>query len=279
MAAKKRPIGAHVPVGGGLVKKGLAEADAIGAEVIQIFIGSPRGWALPRVEASLAERFRNECAERKLPVYVHASYLLNLASPDKDALQKSVSHLRAAMVESEKLGALGVVVHAGSSKDGDRDAALRRIGPAYRAVLDNAPDSVRLLVEPTAGAVNSMASTFESTAEYLDAVGITEVGLCLDTCHLHAAGEPLANTRALAASLRKLTDDIGPNRIGLVHYNDSRDPQGSRRDRHATLGEGLLGDKGLRAAARTPLLKNIPLITETDTREHDVAYAKKLARG
>ncbi|MEU5871163.1 deoxyribonuclease IV [Glycomyces sp. NPDC047369] len=278
MAAKKRPIGAHVPVGGGLVKKGLAEADAIGAEVIQIFIGSPRGWALPKVDAAAAEKFRSECADRKLPVYVHSSYLLNLASPDEDALQKSVGHLRAALVEAEKLGALGVVVHAGSSKDGDRDAALRRLGPAYRAVLDDAPESVRLLVEPTAGASNAMAYTFETTAEYLDAVGIKEVGLCLDTCHLHAAGEPLADAKALAASLQQLTDDIGPGRIGLVHYNDSRDPQGSRRDRHATLGEGLLGDKGLRAAARTPLLKDVPLVTETDTREHDVAYAKQLAR-
>ncbi|MFB9662834.1 deoxyribonuclease IV [Glycomyces mayteni] len=279
MVAKQRPIGAHVPVGGGLVKKGLAEADAIGAEVVQIFIGSPRGWALPKVDAAAAEKFRSECADRGLPVYVHASYLINLASPDEDALDKSVEHLRAALAASAKLGALGVVVHAGSSKNGDRDAALRRLAGAYGAVLDGAPDSVRLLVEPTAGAANSMASTFESTAEYLDAVGIPEVGLCLDTCHLHAAGEPLADAKALAASLRTLTDDIGPDRIGLVHYNDSKDARGSRRDRHQTLGQGVLGDKGLRTAARTPLLKHVPLVTETDTREHDVAYAKKLARG
>ncbi|GAA1688190.1 deoxyribonuclease IV [Glycomyces endophyticus] len=277
-ARRKRAIGAHVPVGGGLVKTGVAEAEAIGAEVLQIFLGSPRGWALPKVDERVAERFREECAARGWPVYVHSSYLINLASPDADGVKRSVEHLRAALAASAKVGAAGVVVHAGSSRDGDRAGALGRLAAVYESVLEGAPDSVRLLVEPTAGASNAMAWTFESTAEYIDAIGIPEVGLCLDTCHLHAAGEPLADRRKLNASLKVLDAAIGPKRVGLVHYNDSRDPMGSRRDRHETLGEGVLGDDGLRSVAAAPLLKGVPLVSETPTREHDVAHAKELDR-
>jgi deoxyribonuclease IV len=271
-------IGAHVPVAGGLVRRGLAEADAIGAEVLQIFVGSPRGWAPPRVDEDVAREFRLQCSARGWPVFVHAAYLINLASPVPETVARSVEHLRAAMAAADLVGAAAVVVHAGSSIDGDRAAALRRIGRAFRAVVDDAPTSVRLLVEPTAGSANAMASTFQSAGEYLEAVGIEAVGLCLDTCHLHAAGEPLADRDRLDASLRALTAGVGPGRIGLVHLNDSKDPRGSRRDRHETLGAGTLGEDGLRAVVASPELAGIPMVTETATRAQDVAYAKRLDR-
>lgn len=276
--SKQRRIGAHIPVAGGLVKKGVAEAERIGAEVLQIFVGSPRTWASPRVDEEAAKQFRRECEERGWPVFVHASYLINLASPVPEAVERSAEHLRGALASAEKLGAEAVVVHVGSSVDGDRAAALKRLKRVFRSVVKGAPASVKLLVEPTAGGTNSMASSFESTAEYMRAVGIDEIGLCLDTCHLHAAGEPLADGKQLAASLRKLNAEIGAGRIGLVHFNDSRDPQGSHRDRHAKLGDGLLGEAGLRSVAETPLLAGLPLIIETETREHDVAYAKRIDR-
>ncbi|RRR98114.1 deoxyribonuclease IV [Glycomyces terrestris] len=271
----RHPIGAHVPVAGGLVKKGVAEGDAIGAETIQIFAGSPRGWAPPRVDEDAALAFREACGERGWPVFVHAAYLINLASPVPETVDRSVENLRAAMTASHLLGAEAVVVHAGSSIDGDRAGALKRLGPVYRRVLDGLPP-MRLLVEPTAGAKNAMASTFQSTGEYLDAVGVDGVGLCLDTCHLHAAGEALADPERLDASLRALTAAIGPGRIGLVHFNDSKDARDSRRDRHEKLGDGVLGREGLGAVVATPLLQGVPLVIETPTREHDVAYAKAL---
>lgn len=279
--ARKAPahkVGAHVPVGGGLVKKGLANAEEYQVEALQVFLGSPRGWAPPRVDPDAAEAFREACEKRDWPVYVHASYLLNLASPAPEAVQKSIEHLRLAMSASELIGAAGVVVHAGSSIDGDRPAALKRLKKAFRAVLKGAPPSVRLLVEPTAGGANAMAWTFESTGEYLDAVGIAEVGLCLDTCHLHAAGEDLADRDGLEASLEALNAAVGPGRIGLIHYNDSKDPRDSRRDRHEMLGKGILGDDGLRAVAASPALHGVPLIVETPTQAVDVAHAKKLVK-
>lgn len=275
--AVEHRIGAHVPVAGGLVRKGLAKAAEIGAETLQVFAGSPRGWAPPRLDEDTAREFRRRCEAGAWPVFVHAAYLVNLASPVPEVVDRSVENLRAAVAAAGLLGAEGVVVHAGSSIDGDRAAALRRLGPVYRRVLDGAPPGVRLLVEPTAGGANWTASTLRSAGEYLDAVGIGEVGLCLDTCHLHAAGEDLADQDGLDASLLALTAAIGPGRIGLVHLNDSKDPRDSRRDRHESLGLGRLGDDGLRAVMSTPLLAGVPLITETPAHARDVAYAKYLA--
>jgi len=273
--AVHHPIGAHVPVGGGLVKRGIPNALEFEVEALQVFIGSPRGWAPPRLDEAVAEAFRDECVERGWPVFLHAAYLLNLASPVPEIVERSVENLRVAMASAERIGAAGVVVHAGSSIDGDRDAALRRLPSAFHAVLDDAPP-VRLLVEPTAGGANSMASTLASAGEYLEAVGIAEVGLCLDTCHLHAAGELLSDRDGLEASLKALTKAVGKGRIGLIHFNDSKDARDSRRDRHEALGEGLLGDDGLKAVMASPALAGVPLIVETATQARDVAHAKRL---
>lgn len=271
------PIGSHVPVARGLIRGGVTEAAAIGAEVLQVFTGSPRGWAPPRVDPASAELFGEECQTRGWPVYVHAAYLINLASPDPVTLARSVDTLTATVHAAALLGASGVVVHTGSCVDGDRDAGLRRSAAAVRAVLDAAPQ-VPLLMEPTSGAANAMAWDLASTAEFLLALGAGELGLCLDTCHLHAAGEDLADPAAFARALDDLESAIGPGRVGLVHLNDSKDPRGSRRDRHESLGLGLLGEDGLRTVVSSPVLAGIPMIVETPTNARDVAYAKRLAR-
>lgn len=274
--AVEHRVGAHVPVAGGLVKRGIANAVSFEVEAMQVFIGSPRGWAPPRLDPDAAAQFREECEARDWPVYVHAAYLLNLASPVPETVERSVENLRTCMASAALVGAKGVVVHAGSSIDGDRSAALRRLARVYRSVLDDAPPSVRLLVEPTAGGSNFMASTFATAAEYLEAVDDAEVGLCLDTCHLHAAGEDLADRDALEASLKALNKAVGSGRVGLIHFNDSKDPRDSRRDRHEMLGEGVLGDDGLKAVAASPALAGVPLIIETPTQARDVAHAKGL---
>ena len=277
MATPARRIGSHVPVAGGLVKRGVAEGLRVGAETVQVFVGSPRGWMPPRVDERIAEEFRDQCEVHGWPVFVHAAYLINLASPDPVTLERSVETLRLTMSAAARLGAQGVVVHAGSSVDGDRDTALQRVAKAFREVLDEAP-SVRILVEPTAGSANAMAHTLASTVEYIQAVGLDELGLCLDTCHLHAAGEELADSAAFEASLGSMTAEIGPGRVELVHLNDSKDPWGSRRDRHESLGLGMLGADALRSVVSSPALAGIPLIVETPTHVRDVAYAKLLDR-
>lgn len=242
-----------------------------------MFLGSPRGWAPPRIDQETADQFRHRCSTQNLPVFVHAAYLINLASPKPDTLQKSITTLKTTLTAAEQIGAQGVVVHAGSSIDGDRPAALERLATAYATVLEDTPQKTRLLVEPTAGAANATASTLKSTAEYLHAIDRPEVGLCLDTCHLHAAGETLDDADALHKALTELTDTIGPDRIDLIHLNDSKDPHRSGRDRHETLGHGTIGEHALRNIITNPALATVPMVVETPVpHAPDVAYAKRL---
>lgn len=260
-------IGSHVAVGGGLVKVGLAEADEIGAEIIQLFAGNPRSWA-PRAEDPGADdAFRAACADRELPVVVHAPHLINLGSPSELVRTRSVAALELTLRRASALGATAVVVHAGSAvAPGRRTTALAALHDLVAPVIDRADPGVRLLIEPTAGAGESLASTIGSAREYLQAVDDERVGLCLDTCHLHAAGEDL--------TAPDLLDDL-PN-LALIHVNDSRDPRGSHRDRHESLGQGTIGLPTLEAFLSHPALQEIPVLVETPTHLRDVALLKGL---
>jgi deoxyribonuclease-4 len=260
-------IGTHVAVAGGLVKTGLGEADEAGAEIIQLFAGNPRSWA-PRAEDPGADdAFRAACAERELPVVVHAPHLINLGSPSELALTRSVAALELTLRRASALGAGAVVVHAGSSvAPGRRPTVLAALHELVAPVIDRADPGVRLLIEPTAGAGESLASTIGSTLEYLQAIDDERVGLCLDTCHLHAAGEDLAAP--------DLLDNL--QNLALVHVNDSRDPRGSHRDRHESLGQGTIGLATLAAFLAHPALQGVPVLVETPTHLRDVALLKGL---
>ncbi|MEV6416666.1 deoxyribonuclease IV [Kribbella sp. NPDC051718] len=262
-------IGSHVAVGGGLVKVGLAEADQIGAEIIQLFAGNPRSWAPGAANPAADEAFRAACAERQLPVVVHAPHLINLGAPSDLVLSRSLAALELTLQRASDLGAIAVVVHAGSSvTPGRRATALAALPNLISPLVDRADPEVRLLIEPTAGAGESMASTIASTAEYLQAVNDERVGLCLDTCHLHAAGEDLAAP--------DLLDDL--RNIALIHVNDSRDPRGSHRDRHESLDAGTIGLPTLAAFLAHPVLAEVPMLVETPTHERDVALLKSVKR-
>ncbi|MFI9405244.1 deoxyribonuclease IV [Nocardia sp. NPDC052316] len=269
------PIGAHVLVGGGLVKKGLREAREIGAEAIQFFAGNPRGWRQPAGDPHDAAAFRAACADSGMPVFVHAPYLLNFGSPDPAVLANSAQALTTIMRRAGLVGAAAVIVHAGSSVRQElRAHALGRLPELFAPLLDAAPPGVRLLIEPTCGGGAALASTVDSTVEYFAALDDERIGLCIDTCHLHAAGEDI--TTALQAVVTKLTDAIGPHRLDLIHANDSRDPAGSHRDRHETLGKGTLGEDTFRALFTIPQLHDVPILVETATTGADIALLKRL---
>jgi deoxyribonuclease-4 len=261
-------IGTHVAVAGGLVKTGLGEADEVGAEIIQLFAGNPRSWAPRAADPAADEAFRAACAERELPVVVHAPHLINLGAPSELVLSRSLAALELTLRRASDLGAVAVVVHAGSSvTPGRRTTALAALPELIRPLVDRADPAVRLLIEPTAGAGESMASTIGSTIEYLRAVNDERVGLCLDTCHLHAAGEDLADPQLL---------DSVASTIALVHVNDSRDPRGSHRDRHESLDAGTVGLPTLAAFLAHPALVEVPVLVETPTHERDVVLLKNL---
>jgi len=274
-------VGAHVSVGRGLVRGGLSEADEVGAEVVQIFVGNPRGWAETASDPALDEAFRGTCAQRATPVFVHAPYLINFGSPSADTLTRSSSALAFTLRRAAAVGASGVVVHAGSAVLGHRaDDAVAQVREHVLPLLDGC--DVRLLIEPTAGGGGALASTLDSLAGYLDALGRDErIGVCLDTCHLHAAGHDLSTPAGMRRMLSAAGRLLGRERIGLLHVNDSRDPAGSKRDRHAAIGAGTIGLEPFGELFRTPAVRGVPMVVETAAADHaaDIATLKKLRDG
>jgi deoxyribonuclease IV len=273
-------IGAHVSVSGGLVRGALPLSDRVDAEVIQIFVANPRGWAAPAPDAAGDEAFRAACTERGLPVFVHAPYLINFGSPSAETLARSAAALEFSLRRGAAVGASGVVVHAGSAVLGNRwDEAMEQVRAQVLPLLRD--DGPRLLIEATAGGGGALASDVESLGAYLDVLDDPRVGICLDTCHLHAAGHDLSAPGGTKKTIAALIRRIGRGRIGLVHVNDSRDPVGSKRDRHAALGEGTIGLDGLRGLFAAPGLRGVPMVVETADADHarDVATLKALRAG
>jgi len=275
-------VGAHAPVAGGL-GRALGYANAVGAEVVQVFVTNPRSWTPAPGSPAQDEVFRSGCAERGLPVYVHAPYLINLGSPTPLTRERSVSALAHSLCRGHQIGAAGVVVHAGSAVAGARrDEAMGQVRELLMPVLDAIPaDGPRLLVEPTAGGGQPLAARVEQLAAYFDVLDHHDkLGVCLDTCHAWAAGHDLAASGGLAATMRALAAAVGQGRLGLVHANDSRDDVGSLRDRHETLGAGMLGAAAFAQLFTVPALRGVPIVVETPSETHaaDIALLKRLRR-
>jgi deoxyribonuclease IV len=260
-------IGAHVPAAGGLARAALPYLDATGAEVVQVFVSNPRGWALSAGDPKQDDAFLAGRAERGAPAYVHASLLVNLGSPTPETVRRSVATLEHALRRGAAIGAAGVVFHAGSAVDASRaDAALRQVGEALLPLLDRAAANgwPRLLVEPSAGGGRSLAARVEDLGPYLDAVQ-RHPGLrvCFDTCHAWAAGHDVATPGGMAATLDALVATCGADRLWLVHANDSRDTCGSLRDRHENIGKGTIGEAAFAEMLRHPAVSGVPVVVET----------------
>lgn len=243
---------------------------------MQIFVASTRAWAHPAADPAGDEEFRATCTR---PVFVHAPYLINFGSPSPDTLARSSLALAFSLRRAASIGARGVVVHAGSAVLGNRwDDAMRQVREHLLPVLD-AVDGPPLLIEPTAGGGGALASGAASLAAYLDVLGRSErIGVCLDTCHLHAAGHDMATREGFAAALRAYGQAAGRGRIGLIHVNDSRDPAGSKRDRHASIGAGTIGRDAFAALFTAAATRGVPLVVETADSDHaaDIATLKAL---
>lgn len=279
MGARTNPIGAHVSVAGGL-SRALRRAAEIGAEVIQVFVANPRAWAAPAPDPAGDAAFARD---RTVPVFVHAPYLINFGSPSPQTLIRSVEALTFSLRRAAAIGASGVVVHAGSAVLGNAwDAATAQVRDHLLPVLDAVPGAPRVLIEPTAGGGGALAHDADSLQAYLDVLGRDErVGVCLDTCHLHAAGHDLSAASGFAAALRAFGTAAGLGAVGLVHVNDSRDPAGSRRDRHASVGQGTIGPEAFATLFTSPVVRGVPLVVETSDTEHaaDLATLRSLRAG
>ncbi|MFD7610283.1 deoxyribonuclease IV [Streptomyces sp. NPDC059828] len=274
------PVGAHVPVAGGLARTGLGYAREIGAETVQVFVANPRGWATPPGNPAQDERFRADCAAERVPVYVHAPYLINFGSHTPATAESSVESMRHSLRRGREIGALGVVVHTGSATGGrSREVALRQVRELVLPLLDELThdEDPVLLLESTAGQGFSLCSTIEDLGPYFAALDAhPKLGVCLDTCHVFAAGHDLSAPGGVKETLDLLVDTVGEGRLKLVHANDSKEPWGSHRDRHANIGAGHIGEEAFRELMAHPAAEGVPLIIETPGPKG--AYAADVAR-
>jgi deoxyribonuclease-4 len=279
------PIGSHTRTAGGLARAALPFADAAGSEAVQVYVSNSRGWALPPGDPAQDILFRDGCDERGMPVYIHASLLVNIGSPTPQTVQRSVDTLAHALRRGAAIGATAVVFHAGSSVDpAHDDKALHQVREALLPLLDTAASAglPRLLVEPSAGGGRSLASKMPDLEPYLAAVdGHPWLGVCFDTCHAWAAGHDLATPGGMTATLDALVATVGAGRLQLIHANDSKDECGSARDRHERIGEGKIGAAAFAELLSHPAAADIPVIVETPTEAHeghaaDIALLKSL---
>jgi deoxyribonuclease-4 len=282
------PIGSHTKTAGGLAKAALPYVDGARSEVVQVYVSNSRGWALPPGDPAQDTLFRDGCAERGLPAYIHASLLVNLGSPTALTVERSVETLRHALRRGREIAATAVVFHAGSSVDPAHDEkALHQVRESLLPVLDTAArlGLPKLLVEPSAGGGRSLASKVQDLGPYLAAVeNHPWMGVCFDTCHAWAAGHDLAAPGGMTATLDALVAAAGPGRLMLIHANDSKDECGSTRDRHETIGAGRIGTAPFAELLAHPAAAGLPVIVETPTEGFaghaaDIALLKSLRRG
>lgn len=272
-------LGAHVSTAGG-VARAFERGAEIGCEALQIFVKSPNQWRGRAFSEDEPEAFRTGRAEAGgLPVVAHAAYLINLAAPDPTVLERSLAGLADELDRSDALGLDGLVVHPGAHLGEGVEAGIARIAESLDAVLADRPDGTPVLLEITAGQGTVLGRTLEELAAIRDASRHPDrLAFCLDTCHAFAAGYDLRTAEAVAEFVDRVAATIGIERVACVHLNDSTGELGSRRDRHANIGEGAIGAEGFRAWLAEPRLAALPSLLETPMGDDDGGHARDLAR-
>lgn len=258
-------LGAHVPVTGGL-HNAPANGRAIGAEAIQIFTRSQLQWKARPVAATEAAAFRDAVAASGVrSVMTHGSYLVNLAALDAVILAKGREAFAADMERCQALGIPHLVFHPGAHMGAGREAGLAAIARSLDEILANAAaPAVMPLIEVTAGQGTCVGERFSDIAEILSLVQAPErLGVCLDTCHLYAAGYDIATPDGYERTIAELDRLVGLTRVKAVHINDSKKGLGSRLDRHARIGEGTMGLETFRRIVNDPRFAGVPMVVET----------------
>jgi len=255
-------IGAHVSSGGG-IHTAIDRAETIGAESVQVFTQSPRTWRQTNHDPATFDRFRERREEAGIAgVLCHALYLCNFAAPDDAIYEKSIAALRSTMEIACAIGADGVVLHVGSHLGAGLDKGLERVVPALEQVLELCSDTTWLLMENSAGAGGTIGRSIDELATIFERLDRhPRLGVCLDSCHLYVSGVDVTDRAVLDASLDELDSTVGLDRLRALHVNDSAAPLGSNRDRHANIGEGLLGEE-LGVFLGHPRLQGLPAVLE-----------------
>ena len=260
-------VGAHLSSSGG-IHTAVDRAEAIGAESLQVFTQSPRAWRPTNHDPKTFDRFRERRDEVGLHgVLCHALYLCNFAATDDAIYEKSVAALRNTMEVACAIGADGVVVHVGSHLGAGFDKGLERVLPALEQVLELCSDTTWLLMENSAGAGGTIGRSVEELATIFERLDRhPRLGLCVDSCHLYVSGVDVTDRATLDALLEELDGAVGLDRLRALHVNDSAGALGSNRDRHANIGEGLLGER-LGVFLGHPRLQGLPAVLEVEGKD------------
>jgi deoxyribonuclease IV len=277
-------VGAHVSTAGGLANA-IERGEERGCESIQIFNQSPRMWRPTNFGEEDFAAFREAMDGSKVEtVIIHAVYLINCATKDKDLRQKSLTSLTHALRIGDAIGARGVVLHPGSQKTDPLKPSLKRASKVIAAALKET-DTCPLLLEQTAGHKGLLARDWDQIAALIDgAGGDKRLGLCLDSCHMFAQGYDITDEVHLTAVLDEADAKVGLDRLGAIHVNDAAVPLGAHLDRHANIGKGEMGKRGLSAFLSEPRFEGLPATLETPGPEKkgsskaEVTLAKRLRR-
>ncbi len=266
MAARARVLlGAHLSIQGGYYRA-VERAAALNCDTVQLFTRSNVQWRAKPLTDDDCSRFRQALAETGVRTpCAHANYLINLGSPERAKRERSIRALIDELQRCHRLGIPYLVVHPGSHQGEGERRGLARIARALDRVLRaTAGTDVMLLLETTAGQGTNLGYRFEHLGELLDRCGSADrLGVCIDTCHLFAAGYPLAPRTAYDETMAQLDRAVGLERVRVVHLNDSSKPLGSRVDRHAHIGEGHLGLEPFRLLLRDRTFRGLPMYLET----------------
>jgi len=272
-------LGAHEGVSGG-VSTAFARAEADGADCLQIFTRNVRGWAAKPFPADEVERFRAESRRTLKPVAAHSSYLVNLCCEDRAIRKKSWETLEDELGRCEQLGVQWLVFHPGSHAD--EKEGMRLVSEGMTEGLERVPGKTRLLIETTAGQGSSLGWRFEQVATMRQAVRSPyrrRVGVCVDTCHLHAAGYDITTPASYDATFRELDRVVGLKHVEAFHLNDCKKARGCRVDRHEHVGEGTLGLTPFRLLVNDRRFTEHPGFLETELRfRENLAVLRSLLR-
>ena len=260
-------IGAHVRAGKGLVPA-LEHGAEIGADAVQIFTQSPRMWKPSQYSDEVLAAYRAAQSDHPSVVatFCHATYLINLASPDPELAAKSRTCLTANLATADGMGADGLVLHIGSHRGSGFETALPAVAEALLGSLDEADadaEGCPILLENAAGAGDTVGRSFEELARVIEAAGGDErLGVCLDTQHLWASGIAFGTVEEADDLIVLIEDTVGMARLRCLHLNDSKVDFGANKDRHENIGDGTIGADGLAALLGHPALQGVPAILE-----------------
>jgi deoxyribonuclease-4 len=277
-------VGAHVSTAGGL-DKAVERGTELGCESIQIFNQSPRMWRPTKYGPDDFAAFREAMADSTIEaVVIHAVYLINCATKDKELRKKSLASLTHALRTGDGIGAAGVVLHPGAQKGEPHGPSMKRAAKVIAAALEDS-ESCPLLLEQTAGHKGLLGRDFDETASLIEmAGGGKRLGLCLDSCHLFVQGYDVTDVTRLDEILDEADEKVGLKRLRCLHVNDAAAPLGSCRDRHANVGQGEMGKQGLAAFLSEPRFEGLPATLETPgpnkkgSDKKEVTLTKRLRR-